>query len=298
MKNLGIEHLAMVAVAFSGLAWGVFWIPLRALDAAGISGLWAVVMFQALPTALLAPAILVRWRRIVSGGWTLHVSGLLAGSALVLYAGALVFTDVVRALLFFYLTPLWSTLLARVVLGEPITGVRWGTIGLALAGLLLILKVDTGFSGTLGPGDWMGLASGVVWAFAAVSMRSDTKGSGIEFTLSYFVWGSIAALLLTLLSSQGTDPPGWDVVRNTLWWMVPVAALLLIPPALAVMWGATLLSPGLLSILFMTEISAGTVTAALWANEPFGTREVAGIILITLAGVLEPISLLRGRSPA
>ena len=55
-----IETFAMVAVAAAGLAWGVFWIPLRALDEAGIAGVWAVVLFYVLPTALLAPVIILR----------------------------------------------------------------------------------------------------------------------------------------------------------------------------------------------------------------------------------------------
>jgi hypothetical protein len=41
----------------------------------------------------------------------------------------------------------------------------------------------------------------------------------------------------------------------------------------------------------MTEISVGVVTAAIWANEPFGMRELVGVILITLAGLSELIYL-------
>jgi drug/metabolite transporter (DMT)-like permease len=200
-----------------------------------------------------------------------------------------VFTDVVRALLFYYLTPLWSTLLARIVIGEAITRARWGTIGLALFGLMLIVKIDTGFGGALRPGDWMGLASGLVWAIAAVWMKSAPNGNSLDFALSYFIWGSVAAVALTALPFEGaTQAPDWQTIRAVLPWIVPVVLLLVIPPTLAVMWGATVLSPGLLAILFMTEISAGTLTAALWANEPFGIREIAGIALITSAGIVEP----------
>ena len=80
------------------------------------------------------PIIYLRRRQIVAGGWSLQIAGMLAGIALVCYAGALIFTEVVRATLFYYLTPIWSTLLARIVLSEPITAPRWGTIGLGLIG--------------------------------------------------------------------------------------------------------------------------------------------------------------------
>ncbi|MBT4890684.1 MAG: hypothetical protein HON65_14135, partial [Rhodospirillales bacterium] len=49
----------------------------------------------------------------------------------------------------------------------------------------------------------------------------------------------------------------------------------------------------------MTEISVGTITAAIWADESFGFQEIAGVILITGAGLLEvlviPISKIRLR---
>ena len=290
MTKLTVENLAMVAVAAAGLAWGVFWIPLRALDEAGVSGVWAVVFFYVLPTLLLAPIIHLRRRQIVAGGWSLQIAGMLAGIALVCYAGALIFTEVVRATLFYYLTPIWSTLLARIVLSEPITAPRWATIGLGLIGLLIIVKADTGMSGGLNIGDWMGIAGGLIWAAAAVYMKSDEDGNGVDFTLSYFVWGSVAALVLVILPPDGSGSiPDWETTRNVLLWMVPVALLLVIPPAFAIMWGATVLSPGLVAILFMTEISAAAVTAAIWAGEPFGIREISGVILITAAGIFEPV---------
>ena len=43
------------------------------------------------------------------------------------------------------------------------------------------------------------------------------------------------------------------------------------------------------AVLFMTEISAAAITAAIWAGEPFGIREVSGVILISAAGIFEPV---------
>jgi len=37
----------------------------------------------------------------------------------------------------------------------------------------------------------------------------------------------------------------------------------------------------------MTELSVGGVTAAIWAGEPLGVRELTGIALISLAGLVE-----------
>ena len=39
----------------------------------------------------------------------------------------------------------------------------------------------------------------------------------------------------------------------------------------------------------MTEISVGAGSAALLTDEPFGTREILGIVLISTAGLLEAV---------
>ena len=57
--------------------------------------------------------------------------------------------------------------------------------------------------------------------------------------------------------------------------------------AYAAFWGAPHLNPGVVGLLMMTEISVGTVTATIWAGEPFGMRELIGVTLITLAGLSE-----------
>jgi len=46
----------------------------------------------------------------------------------------------------------------------------------------------------------------------------------------------------------------------------------------------------------MTEIVVGSISVALLAGEPFGIREVVGIILIAGASLLEPIASLVKRS--
>ena len=46
----------------------------------------------------------------------------------------------------------------------------------------------------------------------------------------------------------------------------------------------------------MTEIVVGSISVALLAGEAFGSREVIGIILISSASMLEPItSILKNK---
>ena len=290
------ETLAKLACAYSGVVWGLFWIPLRALDGSGITGAWATALFYLVPAVLFLPILVWRWRAIRAGGPGLLLTGLVTGIALVLYADGLVYTEVVRAMLLYYLTPVWSTLLARLFLGEAITPLRWLAIALGLCGLLVILGIDVGAPLPRNLGDWMALGAGIFWAVAAVRMRGDTKNHALEFTSLHFVLGAPVALLIALLPIAGAHaPPDAATATGVLPWLVPVLVIIVVPGSFAAMWGAYHLNPGIVGLLFMTEISVGTATAAIWAGEPFGLREIVGIVLITSAGLAESLPNLRMR---
>jgi drug/metabolite transporter (DMT)-like permease len=124
-----------LAILLSTLFWGTLWIPLRHLDEAGLGGPWATAAGFTLPLLVVVPFGLVRWRRIAAAGWPLAHAGFLMAACFALYAEALLRGSVARVILLFYLTPAWSTLLARAFLGDRITGARLVTIALGLVGM-------------------------------------------------------------------------------------------------------------------------------------------------------------------
>ncbi len=288
ISSLDLVSRARLACVYSGITWGLFWIPLRMLDSAGINGAWATVLFYAVPLILFLPYLVFRWKRILRCGLPLHFIGMASGTALALYADALIYTEVVRGLLLFYLTPVWSLILARIVLGEAITPPRMIAILLGISGMLVMLGIDTGIPLPRNIGDWMGLLGGLGWAVAAVLLRQDDGSHAMEFTLSYFFWGSVAAVIIAISPLAGDiELPTLSSVWDVLPWFSVVALVLVIPAAWTVIWGAPHLNPGVVALLFMIEVGVGTVTAAIWAGEPFGWREFIGVVLIVLAGLTE-----------
>ena len=285
------ETIAKLACAFAGVAWGLFWLPLRAMNDAGITGAWATVMIYVIPLFFALPLLLWRRRKVAEGGLLMQMIGIVAGIGLVLYADALIYTQVIKAMLLFYLTPLWSALLARVVLGEAITPIRWFAMALALAGLMVIFGADTGLPVPRNIGDWMGLASGICWAVAAVLLRMDGREeAAADNMLVYLFWGTVAAVVIAVLPQSGAHSlPDPGRIVDVLPWLVPVLLVLILPATFAIMWGTPLLNPAVVGLLFMTEISVGAATAAIWAGEPFGAREIFGILLISAAGLVESI---------
>ena len=297
MPNNRIENLAKVACTTAGAIWGLYWIPLRAVNNAGINGSWATTLFYLAPFLLLLPIAIFRWRHILRAGWALQWIAILAALALVFYSNAFLYTDVIRAVLLYYLTPIWSAVLARAWLKEPITRLRIVAIVFGMLGLLVILNADQGFPLPRNAGDWMGLIAGLFWAFTANVMRHDSGQYTFDVLISWFFWATVFALVLAVLPILDEPPvPEMHQVLEVLPWFLPVVVLMIIPMFYAITWGVPLLNPGTVGILFMTEISIGAISAALLTDEPFGAREVLGVGLITAAGLTEAFTVVLSSS--
>ena len=216
---------------------------------------------------------------------------IIGGLCLVLYSTAFLYTDVIHATLLYYLTPIWSALLARAWLKESITRDRTLAIILGTAGLLIILNLDQGLPLPRNPGDWMALVSGLIWAvFANTMRRSESSYDTVDVLFCWFFWGTVIAVTLGLLQIlDRPPPPSTDQIIAVLPWLIPVVVFLIIPGFYVITWGVPLLNPGTVGVLFMTEVSVGAISAALLTDERFGVREILGVILITAAGLTEVV---------
>lgn len=290
-----IETKAGLACLYAGAVWGLFWIPLRALEDAGLHGLWITVVYFLVPTIGLLPVTLWRWRHVRAGGIQLQLTALISGGALLLYTTSIVYTDVVRAILLFYLMPVWATILARIYLGDKITRIRIIAMVLAIFGMLTIFGLGAQFPMPQNIGDWLGLAAGFVWAIAMVRIRQAEDHSAIELTVGFFQWSLVFSALAAVLLAPGYIPSVAEV-SSALPQLLVFMLLLVLPGTYASLWGPKFLSPGVVGLLFMTEIVVGAVSVAFLAGEPFGLREVTGIILIAGASLLEPFLALRSRN--
>ena len=288
VPRFSIDLRARMACLYAGAIWGLFWIPLRKLEAAGLHDLWITVVYFLVPLCCLAPVLLVRLRQVLRGGSSLQATAALSALSLTLYSIAIIHTDVVRAMLLFYLTPIWSTLLARAVLGEVITAARMVAMACAFVGMLTIFGLGANFPLPRNAGDWLGLGSGIVWAIAAVRLNRDRHLPSVEMTAVFFLWAAALSVAAALALAPGSDPDA-DLVLTTLPWLVPVIVIMIIPGTFASLWGPKYLSPGLVGLLFMSEILVGAISAALLSGEPFGWREFIGVLLIAGASLVEPL---------
>ena len=290
--STSVEFKAKLACLYAGAVWGLFWIPLRALEDAGINGLWITVVYFLIPTICLIPIVLSRWQHVKQGGISLQLTTMLSGGALLLYSTSIVYTDVVRAMLLFYLTPIWATILARIFLGDLITPSRVIAMLMAILGMLTIFGLGARFPIPQNIGDWLGIGSGFLWAVAMVRIRMSESHSAIELTAGFFQWSLVFSASAAFLLAPSQIPEIKQVLP-ALPLLLVFMALLVLPGTHASLWGPKYLSPGIVGLLFMTEIIVGAISVALLAGEPFGIRELMGVLLIAGASMLEPLLALR-----
>ena len=240
------------------------------------------------PALLLMPVAVWRFATGRPTGIRHAATGVILGAAFVLFYQSLLLTDVVHALLLFYLTPLWGTLLEMAFLGQGLAKARALALAMGLAGLLIVLGSKSGIPVPQNAGDIMALASGVLFAIGTLRVRQTADLGTFEHMFSFFLYGSIFAVAMTLLPLEALGSlPTWDLLGPLLPWLLAMAAGLLIPMMWGLLWGSKHVNPGRLGILLQMEAVVGIGSAAVLANEAFGFAEVAGTLLIVGAALVD-----------
>ncbi|TNF86137.1 MAG: DMT family transporter [Gammaproteobacteria bacterium] len=281
------DLLPSLGLAFGAALWGLYWIPVRGIEQSGVSAYWTGPVIFAVSTLLFVPLVLIRWRNFAAHWHHTLIPGLLAGFAFSLYIASLNLTDVVRAILLFYMSPLWSTLLGIVVLKERLTGNRVLGLLLAFTGLYIVLVVESGLPIPRNTGDWFALISGLCWSVASVKLFQDGARYIIEKVTIFIFFALLLSLLLMFWQLGNFDGlPGAASLVNG-WYWIALVALLMLPITYLTIWPATVLSPGRVGMLLMVEVIVGVASAAMLTEEQFGLREFVGAALIISAGVVE-----------
>lgn len=276
-----------IAIAFGAALWGLYWIPIRGIEQAGAHAFWTGPVIFGSASLLFLPLMLIRFRNYISHWRHILLPGLLAGFAFALYIASLNLTDVVRAILLFYMSPLWSTILGIVVLKERLSGNRVVALLFAFSGLYIVLVVESGLPIPRNNGDWFALLSGLCWSIATVKLFQD--GAQMIFEkVTMFVFFALLMSLMLIVWQQGTlaGMPDLPTLQKG-WYWIAIVALGMLPITYLTIWPATVLSPGRVGMLLLVEVLVGVGSAAILTDEPFGTREIVGATMIIAAGVVE-----------
>ncbi len=271
--------LASGAVLLGAGSWGVLWYPLRALNHAGLSGLWlALLMYGGAAATSLLMFRPKRGARRSFGIWL--ALAVLGGITNIGFVVALLHDDILRVTLLFYLSPVWSVLAARVALGERLTAPVVAGIGCALFGVLVLLWRQASL--TLNAYDALALLSGGAFALANVILRA-YPGLTLQTKLLATFMGVVVIGALTLAFSAPALPH-----THVLPGLIAAVAggLGIFAITFLVQYGVTALPVRLSSVLLLFEVVTAAFSQHLLLQGTLSAQALAGALAVAFGATL------------
>ena len=283
--------VALLALLFNAIIWGLSWWPLRHLEAQGLHGLWAtavVFLIGSVGIALMWPSAVRR----VAQDRLLWVLALAAGLTNACFNWGMTTGEVLRVILLFYLMPVWAMILARWLLAEPITAGAVFRALLAIAGAATVLwKPGAGLPWPTSLGDWLGVAGGACFAWLNVQLRglgqTPAPARALAMAAGSAMVPALAGMALAASGLIGTPPltdAGWLPGAAAL------AVVLLIANA-TLQYGAPRLPTRVTAIVMLTEVPVAAISSVLVGGEVLSTQVLAGGALIVLASLAAALSM-------
>jgi drug/metabolite transporter (DMT)-like permease len=188
--------------------------------------------------------------------------------------------------LLFYMMPVWSMLLAWLILKEQPTRTSLTRVLLAIAGVALVLKTpESPWPVPNSLADWLALMGGFCFALNNAMLRHlrDTAAEQRTFAMFFggllfsFAVGSIGSLTGSIAPPAMLGAWGWLL-------LVGFAVFFLISN-LTLQYGAARLKASTTSLIMLTEILFATGSSVLLGAAQLETRIVFGGLLIIAAAL-------------
>lgn len=275
------QRTPVIALLAGATVWGLVWYPYRVLQAHGMSGIEASIL-----TYLVALAAgLCLWHKRLRGARVtpiLLAVGLAAGACNLGYVVATLLGEVTRVLLLFYLSPLWTVLFARLLLGERLTQPGFWVIAVSLSGAVIMLwHPEMGMPWPRSIAEWLGLGAGICFALSNVLIKR-AHHLLIEVKTTAVFCGVI---LLSLCLWPFFPHSAWQLSGNA-WTMLVVVGVTLVFTNLIVQFGITHTRAAQAIVIMLFELFVAALASWLLAGETMGLREWLGGLLIVSASLL------------
>ena len=199
-----------------------------------------------------------------------HVGRMALGlSAMALNFAAMILLPLAEATAIGFSVPIFSTVLAAMVLGEPTGRWRWGAVAAGFLGVLLIVQPGTGQVPLFGAS--VALIAALLTASVTIAIRRLGATERATTTVFWFAASSLVPLAVMMLWFAGThDPVTWAILAGLalaggLAQLTLTGALRLAPVALVMPMDYTSL---IWAVLFGTWIFGELPTPWIWIGAP------------------------------
>jgi drug/metabolite transporter (DMT)-like permease len=281
------HYIAVFGLLFGALCWGIIWFPYRLMAEAGVSGVAS--SFYTYSIAMIVAAIYFAkyWRGIFKLPLSIIWLSVVAGWTNLSYVLAVIDGEVMRVMLLFYLSPLWTLILAHYWLKERTNMRGLIIIAMSLLGAFIMLHDFSGQSGAWplpkNTAEWLGLSSGLGFSLTNVITRQSTHLS--IRAKSFAVWVGVVAVALVFMpfAKESLPAPGFFSLTN--WLVMFVIAMLLMAATLLVQYGVTQITATRASVLFLFELVVAAIASYYLAHEIMTINEWIGGSLIVIAAI-------------
>ena len=280
IRTLPENTLAIVCVLFSASVWGIIWYPLRLLADAGMSGIWSSLVMYLAAAVLSIPILIKQHQLVFRFNFNLLALALAAGITNVAFVVALIEGEVMRVMLLFYLSPIWTVLLGRWWLKETLSPKAIAMFVVAMFGSVVMLwNPEMGLPWPSGLADWLALVAGIAFSVNNVLTRK-LASLPIAIKMTFVWWGVVAVALLALSWQQAPIP----TVSAIIWlnaWLLGWFAIAIV--TIAMIYGVAKMPVYRSAVIMLFELVVAAISAWALTNEIMSLQEWIGGLFILLA---------------
>lgn len=284
------------ALIAGATTWGIVWYPYRLLAQAGVDGIWATLF-----TYLVALAVgVAAFPRIAAKAATPPPFAILMGLAIgwsnLAYVLGVLEGEVMRVLLLFYLAPLWTVPLARLLLDERLDARGFFVMALAFAGAMIMLwHRDMGMPWPASKAEWLGLAAGFFFALGNVLVRRLRHMGDVE--KSMVIWAGVALVAALYIPFSRMPARAAIDAAAASWVLVAAIGLALFAMSLALQYGLSRLDANRAIVILLFELVVAAIASYFFAGEVMRPQDWVGGALIVAATAFPVRCSGRGTSP-
>jgi drug/metabolite transporter (DMT)-like permease len=252
------------------------------LEQAGLAGTWLAFI------AYLA-AFIVFWpfARHSLDGFSRHKAEVLvltiaAGWTNTAFVLAVLEGEVVRVVLLFYLSPLWTALLGRWLLSEPLTSKTAVMLLLGLGGAVVMMWDPDLGTVPLNQADALAISAGTAFAVNNVMTRRIT-GLGVR-AKAHIAFLGVVLVAFAFIGLGGVPLP--EAATSAWLGAVLLGLLGFLLSTVAVTYGVSRMPVQRSAVIMLFELIVGALTAWWLAGEAVGWQEWVGGALILAAATV------------
>ncbi|CAM8399622.1 DMT family transporter [Candidatus Methylopumilus planktonicus] len=275
--------LPIFSLLFGAFVWGIIWYPYRLMANAGVSGIYSSFYVFILTIAIALPYFFIAKKKVPIWSKDFWLLALVAGYTNISYVLAVIDGEVVRVMLLFYISPVWTIFLAHFMLNEDTQKRHYIAVFISLIGAFIMFWEPGYLIHLDSRSDWLALSSGLGFAITNVMTRKHAHMTVNQKALA--IWLGVIVVAMICIMFDKNAMPTLDFFRPVDAAIMMAIALSLFLSTLLVQFGVTQIKAVEASSFFLFEIVVAAISSYFLVGESIALKEWLGGILI-IAGVI------------